>query len=118
MTFRPILPAPAPAASASAVRLSSSRGGRLPGCTALLLAVVSMLAARAVRNKKKKSAEEKAEVPRGPYIKPFGPTFDASELPYFKYKRALEEAKELQSNISKAKQSAAARRGLIQHKNI
>ena len=27
-----------------------------------------------------------------------------------KYKRALEEAKELQSNISKAKQSAAARR--------
>ena len=84
MTFRPILPAPA--ASASAVRLSSSRGGRLPGCTALLLAVVSMLAARAVRNKKKKSAEEKAEVPRGPYIKPFGPTFDASELPYFKYR--------------------------------
>ena len=43
-----------------------------------------MLAARAVRNKKKKK-EENVEVPRGPYIKPFGPRFDSSELPYFKY---------------------------------
>ena len=49
-----------------------------------------MLAARAVRNKKKKSEQEKAEVPRGPYIKPFGPTFDASELPYFKYRVTIQ----------------------------
>ena len=80
----------------------------------LLLAFFTMFGAAAVRNKKRKAAQEQKDVPRGPYIKPFGPTFDASELPYFKYKRALEEAKELQSNISKAKQSAAARRGPIQ----
>ena len=64
-----------------------------------------MFGAAAVRNKKKKS--NAAPVPRGPYIKPFGPRFDPSELPYFKYKRALAEAKELQQNISQAKKAKA-----------
>ena len=63
-----------------------------------------MFGAAAVRNKKRKADAEAARLnaPRGPYIKPFGPRFDPNELPYFKYKRALIEAKELQKNISKA----------------
>ena len=44
-----------------------------------------MLAARAIRKKKSKTEQEKKDLPRGPYIKPFGPRFDSSELPYFKY---------------------------------
>ena len=63
-----------------------------------------MFGAAAVRNKKRKQARDAAaaaNAPRGPYIKPFGPRFDPNELPYFKYKRALQEAKELQDNISK-----------------
>ncbi len=72
-----------------------------------------MFGAAAVRNKKKKLAAQAAGAPaqRGPYIKPFGPRFDPSELPYFKYKRALQEAKELQQNISKAKRKAAGKGG-------
>lgn len=66
-----------------------------------------MFGAAAVRNKKRKSGSQ-APAPRGPYIKPFGPRFDANELPYFKYKRALAEAKELQVNISRAKKARAA----------
>ena len=66
-----------------------------------------MFGAAAVRNKKRKSGSQ-APAPRGPYIKPFGPRFDPSELPYFKYKRALAEAKELQQNISRAKKARAA----------
>jgi len=69
-----------------------------------------MFGAAAVRNKKRKAANAAAaaNAPRGPYIKPFGPRFDPSELPYFKYKRALAEAKELQENLSKAKRARAA----------
>lgn len=64
-----------------------------------------MFGAAAVRNKKLKAERERnaAELPRGPVIKPFGPRFDPNELPYFKYKKALQEAKELQQNISRAK---------------
>ena len=66
-----------------------------------------MFGAAAVRNKKRKAAAaaNAANAPRGPYIKPFGPRFDPEELPYFKYKRALAEAKELQENIAKAKKA-------------
>ena len=71
-----------------------------------------MFGAAAVRNKKRKQAKEAgakgADANRGPYIKPFGPRFDPSELPYFKYKRALAEAKELQQNISRAKKARVA----------
>lgn len=67
-----------------------------------------MFGAAAVRNKKRKAAQAHADAPtRGPYIKPFGPRFDPNELPYFKYKRAVEEAKELQHNINKAKKAKA-----------
>ena len=64
-----------------------------------------MFGAAAVRNKKLKAERERnaADLPRGPVIKPFGPRFDPDELPYFKYKKALQEAKELQQNISRAK---------------
>ena len=65
-----------------------------------------MFGAAAVRNKKlkqQKAAAAQGLKQRGPYIKPFGPRFDPSELPYFKYKRALSEAKELQKNLSRAK---------------
>ncbi len=68
-----------------------------------------MFGAAAVRNKKRKQANAAGgaatAAPRGPYIKPFGPRFDPADLPYFKYKRALAEAKELQQNISKAKKA-------------
>ncbi len=70
--------------------------------------VLTMFGAAAVRNKKRKQQQQAAggEAPtRGPYIKPFGPRFDPNELPYFKYKRALQEAKELQQNINKAKKA-------------
>ncbi len=69
-----------------------------------------MFGAAAVRNKKRKAQADRGEIPRGPYIKPFGPRFDSAELPYFKYKRAIAEAKELQQNIAKAKQNAARRK--------
>ncbi|XP_059093059.1 uncharacterized protein LOC131888256 isoform X2 [Tigriopus californicus] len=75
-----------------------------------------MFGAAAVRNKKRKqNSVDKADIPRGPYIKPFGPRFDPNELPYFKYKRALAEAKELQQNISRAKKTkqAAAKLTLV-----
>ena len=46
-----------------------------------------MFGAAAVRKKRKAQREEAAkEKTRGPYIKPFGPRFDKSTLPYFKYK--------------------------------
>ena len=55
-----------------------------------------MFGAAAVRQKKRLKEQQIAAgggvVSRGPYIKPFGPRFDANELPYFKYKRALLEA--------------------------
>ena len=74
-----------------------------------------MFGAAAVRNKKRKQQSElaKGDLPRGPYIKPFGPRFDPSELPYFKYKRAIQEAKELQQNISRAKKSKSAAGGAV-----
>ena len=53
-------------------------------------------AAAAVRKKKRLKEQQLAAgdqaASRGPYIKPFGPRFDANDLPYFKYKRALLEA--------------------------
>ena len=47
-----------------------------------------MFGAAAVRKKRKEQRESAAnkEKTRGPYIKPFGPRFDPSTLPYFKYK--------------------------------
>ena len=55
-----------------------------------------MFGAAAVRQKKRLKEQQIAAgggvVSRGPYIKPFGPRFDANDLPYFKYKRALREA--------------------------
>ena len=55
-----------------------------------------MFGAAAVRQKKRLKEQQIAAgggvVSRGPYIKPFGPRFDANDLPYFKYKRALLEA--------------------------
>ena len=62
-----------------------------------------MLAARAIRKKQKKTPQELKDLPRGPYIKPFGPRFDSSELPYFKYAVATQnctlEMKLLSTNI-------------------
>ena len=49
----------------------------------------------------------KGDEPLHPYIKPFGARFDPNELPYFKYKKALEEAKELSANIAGAAAAAA-----------
>jgi hypothetical protein len=55
-----------------------------------------MFGAAAVRQKKRLKEQQIAAgghvASRGPYIKPFGPRFDANDLPYFKYKRALLEA--------------------------
>ena len=53
-----------------------------------------MFGAAAVRKKKRLKEQQIAgqAASRGPYIKPFGPRFDANDLPYFKYKRALLEA--------------------------
>ncbi len=62
-----------------------------------------MFGAAAVRKKRRAEAKEGgAELNRGPYIKPFGPRFDPSQLPYFKYKRALIEAQELSENVTGA----------------
>ena len=68
-----------------------------------------MFGAAAVRKKKQKAEEEarKGNKERGPYIKPFGPRFDPNELPYFKYKKALQEAQELSENIAGAAAAAA-----------
>ena len=70
---------------------------------------VKMFGAAAVRKKKQKAEEEarKGNKERGPYIKPFGPRFDPNELPYFKYKKALQEAQELSENIAGAAAAAA-----------
>ena len=59
-----------------------------------------MFGAAAVRKKRKEQTNNLQNPTRGPYIKPFGPRFDPSTLPYFKYKRALIEAHELKENIS------------------
>ena len=61
-----------------------------------------MFGAAAVRKKRKEQQQANQLGPqtRGPYIKPFGPRFDPSTLPYFKYKRALIEAHELKENVS------------------
>ena len=68
-----------------------------------------MFGAAAVRKKKQKALAEanKGDEPLHPYIKPFGTRFDPNELPYFKYKKALEEAKELSENIAGAAAAAA-----------
>ena len=68
-----------------------------------------MFGAAAVRKKKQKAQQEanKGDEPLHPYIKPFGTRFDPNELPYFKYKKALEEAKELSENIAGAAAAAA-----------
>ena len=57
-----------------------------------------MFGASAVR--KKREREQREKLARGgeprifPYIKPFGPCFDASELPYFKQRRVLSGSEE------------------------
>ena len=63
-----------------------------------------MFGAAAVRKKKQKALDQanKGDEPLHPYIKPFGTRFDPSELPYFKYKKTLEDAKELSKNVSGA----------------
>lgn len=68
-----------------------------------------MFGAAAVRKKKQKAQQEaeKGSEPLHPYIKPFGPRFDPNELPYFKYKKALQEAQELSQNIAGAAAAAA-----------
>ena len=68
-----------------------------------------MFGAAAVRKKKQKAQQEaeKGNEPLHPYIKPFGPRFDPNELPYFKYKKALQEAQELSENIAGAAAAAA-----------
>lgn len=68
-----------------------------------------MFGAAAVRKKKQKAQQEaeKGNEPLHPYIKPFGPRFDPNELPYFKYKKALQEAQELSENIAGAAALAA-----------
>ena len=68
-----------------------------------------MFGAAAVRKKKQRKEAEanKGDEPLHPYIKPFGARFDPNELPYFKYKKALEEAKELSANIAGAAAAAA-----------
>ena len=48
-----------------------------------------------VRQKRERERKERAlrelDPPVIPYIKPFGARFDASQLPYFKYRQALAE---------------------------
>ena len=57
-----------------------------------------MFGATAVRQKRERERREREQ--RGldgvvsPYIKPFGVRFDPNELPYFKYRKALEEERE------------------------
>ena len=73
-----------------------------------------MFGAAAVRKKRKEQRADGGLGPhgtRGPYIKPFGPRFDPSALPYFKYKRALIEAHELKGNISGSGPGAAKQVG-------
>ena len=66
--------------------------------------ISEMFGAAAVRKKKQKALDQanKGDEPLHPYIKPFGTRFDPSELPYFKYKKTLEDAKELSKNVSGA----------------
>ena len=68
-----------------------------------------MFGAAAVRKKKQKKEQEanKGQENIHPYIKPYGPRFDPNELPYFKYKKALQEAQELSENIAGAAAAAA-----------
>lgn len=55
-----------------------------------------MFGAAAVRQKKRNKDQQggagAAQAARGQYSNPFGPRFNANDLPYFKYKRALLEA--------------------------
>jgi len=66
-----------------------------------------MFGAAAVRKKKERLKEQQGagggQAARGPYIKPFGPRFDANDLPYFKYKRALLEAQLMGSDSTISK---------------
>lgn len=61
-------------------------------------AAAAMFGATAVRAKRERERREK--LARGgeptvyPYIAPFPPCFQPEEVPYFKYRRALEECKE------------------------
>ena len=54
-----------------------------------------MFGASVVRQKRERERRERAlkelDPPVIPYIKPFGARFDASQLPYFKYRQALAE---------------------------
>ena len=54
-----------------------------------------MFGASVVRQKRERERKERAlrelDPPVIPYIKPFGARFDASQLPYFKYRQALAE---------------------------
>ena len=61
---------------------------------------LAMFGAAAVRKKRKEQTNNLQNPTRHPYIKPFGPRFDPSTLPYFKYKRALIEAHELKVKIT------------------
>ena len=75
-----------------------------------------MFGAAAVRKKRKEQqANNLQNGSRGPYIKPFGPRFDPSTLPYFKYKRALVEAHELKENISGAGPGSVTEKVCPQH---
>ena len=51
-----------------------------------------MFGASVVRQKRERERKERAlrelDPPVIPYIKPFGARFDASQLPYFKYRQA------------------------------
>ena len=51
-----------------------------------------MFGASVVRQKRERERRERAlkelDPPVIPYIKPFGARFDASQLPYFKYRQA------------------------------
>ena len=52
-----------------------------------------MFGASIVRAKRERERKERLargeDPPIIPYIKPFGPRFDASQLPYFKYRQAV-----------------------------
>ena len=57
--------------------------------------LATMFGASVVRQKRERERRERAlkelDPPVIPYIKPFGARFDASQLPYFKYRQALAE---------------------------
>ena len=62
-----------------------------------------MFGASVVRQKRERERRERAakdlDPPVIPYIKPFGARFDASQLPYFKYREALAHLEEERQNM-------------------